>query len=239
MCTIEKIKAFNHKNRLLPPGREGVSYVMRKVGRREVHLYDCVFEVLSDIIDRRKEVAIGRHQRVDVRFSQNRITDHAYRNIYVSAFFLRSRDVTLTIRADDFLFKVLTSNDLEARPAYGFVGIEECALPHTFIGVQRRCGKIHDFLKDLSFAQELLTKFNDVNPIGFQPSIVSVLGAAKPVIEIKSVNVKDNALHNRNIKKAARKRLYVPPRKEGDALCCKGNYYSQNDNENRAQYNNN
>ena len=61
---------------------------------------------------------------------------------------------------------------------------------------KRTSCEIHHFFETLVFSEETTTKFNHINPITFPPNCISFAGALYSKVEIKSVDVECDSLHN-------------------------------------------
>lgn len=120
---LESSYVFNHHNRLAAMVNKIVFKVVAKIGRREIYLYSDIREKALDKFDWRHKVAVGTYKRHNVGSIHNAILNHANGYIDIGFLFLRSRNVAFAVRADDMLFKIFASDNLEAVAIYELVGI--------------------------------------------------------------------------------------------------------------------
>ena len=120
---LESSYVFNHHNRLAAMVNKIVFKVVAKIGRREIYLYSDIREKALDKFDWRHKVAIGTDESHDVCCVHHTILNHANRDIDIGFLFFRPGYITFAVRADDVLFKIFASDNLEAVAIYELVGI--------------------------------------------------------------------------------------------------------------------
>ena len=216
VCTVKEIETLFHQDRGASVNKQQIPYIVRKVSGREIYFHLFVWEIRPYVVYGRDEVAVGGNERKYVSVVCHGIGYHPDRNIYVCTFFFWFGDMGLAVGAFNFLSHVFPTDYFKPFSVQRFVGIKERALPDCLGGAKRRSRKIHDFFNNLVSACKLFAQLYHVNPIGAKPTRVSFHGTFQSIVEIETIEIENNSFHN--TKKAARKRLCVPPRKEGDAL---------------------
>ena len=117
------------------------------------------------------------------------IFNHSNRDVDICLFLFGAGNVTFAIRATNVFFQILATNNFKTVAVYQAVGIKECTLSTTFVGVKRTRCEINHLYKFLAFSEETLTKAHHVNPVAFTPYLIGVFRTADTIIEVKAVNI--------------------------------------------------